>query len=62
MATREKMVFDLTRHELERLSQNNTSTHIDQTARFFIGGGFDIYSDVELERQYSRMLFDEVPE
>jgi hypothetical protein len=48
------MIYDLTKHELEWLIEN--PEHTANTAMFFVGGGFDQYSDTELTRQHAKLF------
>ena len=52
--TRERMIFDLIRNELEWLVENNLPSNIHGVSEFFASGGFDAFSDEQLERAHDR--------
>jgi len=50
--TRERMIFDLTQNELEWLVENNLPSNVHGVAEFFSAGGFNTFSDEQLERAH----------
>jgi hypothetical protein len=52
--TRERMIFDLIRNELEWLVENNLPSNVHGVSEFFASGGFNAFSDERLEQAHDR--------
>jgi hypothetical protein len=59
MKTREEMVYDLTKHELEYLFDMNGD--FGEVAQFFADGGYRVYTDEALLRQWQFQFTDDYP-
>ena len=60
MKTREEMVYELTKHELEYLFDMNGD--FDDVVHFFAGGGFNAYKDKELQKKWEFLFTDTFPQ
>ena len=60
MKTREQMVYELTKQELEYLFDMNGD--FEDSARFFANGGFNKYEDEELRTQWDVTFTDTYPQ
>ena len=58
MKTIEQMIFDLTIYELNWFSQNEDQ--IKDVAMFFSNGGFHVYSEKEIIKQWKLKIEEEV--
>jgi hypothetical protein len=58
--TREKMIHDLTKHELEYLFDMNGD--FDDVVHFFAKGGFNTYADKELQKKWEFLFTDTFPQ
>ena len=58
--TREKMIHDLTKHELEYLFDMNGD--FDDVVHFFARGGFNAYKDKELIERWEFQFTDTYPQ
>lgn len=56
MKTREEMVYELTKHELEYLFDINGD--FDDVVNFFANGGFNAYRDKELQKKWEFLFTD----
>ena len=60
MKTREEMIYDLTKHELEFLfAMGDMNGDFDDTVQFFANGGFNKYEDEELRTQWDVTFTDD---
>lgn len=53
MKTREEMIADLTKDEMQFLAENPDKHNITEVADFFAKGGFNAYSDEQLNEVYA---------
>jgi hypothetical protein len=60
MKTREEMVYELTKHELEYLFDMNGD--FEDSVRFFAKGGFYAYTDEALLKQWKFQFTDNYPQ
>jgi hypothetical protein len=60
MKTREEMVYELTKHELEYLFDMNGD--FEDSVRFFAKGGFCAYTDEALLKQWTFQFTDNYPQ
>lgn len=58
--TREKMIHDLTKQELEYLFDINGD--FNESVQFFADGGFNKYEDEELQAQWECTFTDKYPQ
>jgi len=60
MKTREEMIFELTKHELEYLFDMNGD--FEESVRFFSKGGFFAYTDEALLKQWKFQFTEDYPQ
>jgi len=60
MKTREEMIYDLTKKELEYLFDMNGD--FGEVAQFFADGGYRVYTDEALRKQWTFQFTDNYPQ
>ena len=57
---RENLIFELTEYELNYLIENHDKHAIVEVAEFFANGGFNSYTNEQLEKKYNLFISEEV--
>ena len=56
--TREQMVFELTKHELEWFRDNPDQENLESLTVFFAMGGFDNVTEADLQEVYQMKIVE----
>jgi len=57
---RENLIFELTEYELIYLIENSDKHTIVEVAEFFANGGFNSWTNEQLEKKYNEFIAEEV--
>ena len=59
MLNRQKLIYELTKYELEWFSQNDDDQHLWELSDFFANGGFISWDDKSLQKKYELFIAEE---
>lgn len=60
MINRKQMIYDLIVYELEYMHSNFDKHSLSEVADFFANGGFDSWTDEELQKKHDLFINEEI--